>query len=122
MFPSIYLTDNNFKHIIVRKINLVFLLVHLKIKVMSQVTIYNHVSNIYKKQDTTLLAVLLCIKKGTWGYQFENLKNITEEYRAIDDAKKKAEYKKTNFPGFTPSGIFRKRLDNELIKHSGIVH
>ena len=89
---------------------------------MSQVTIYNHVSNIYKKQDTTLLAVLLCIKKGTWGYQFENLKNITEEYRAIDDAKKKAEYKKTNFPGFTPSGIFRKRLDNELIKHSGIVH
>src|ERR1035437_10340537 len=90
---------------------------------MLEVSIFNPpISNIYSKESIPFLAVLISITRGIWGTPHKSLKDITEAYRLLEDATEKSEYKKTHFPGFTPSGIFHKRLDHELIKHSGVVH
>ncbi|MEJ7821348.1 MAG: BT4734/BF3469 family protein, partial [Chitinophagaceae bacterium] len=80
------------------------------------------ISNIYRKIDTPLLAVLTYVKRGHSSIWFGDLQQITNEYRSIKDKKKKSDFKENNFPGFTPSGIFRCRKDDDLIEHSEVVH
>lgn len=49
------------------------------------------------------------------------LKQLTNDFRNITDARLKALFKKNKFPFVTWSGIFSKRTDKNLIKHSGII-
>jgi hypothetical protein len=49
------------------------------------------------------------------------LKQLTSDFRNITDAKLKALFKKNKFPFVTWSGVFSKRADKNLIKHSGVI-
>ena len=51
----------------------------------------------------------------------DSYKNVTEEYRKIVDSKEARKYKANNFDYVTFSGIFKKRNDKELIKHSNLL-
>ena len=48
-------------------------------------------------------------------------KSITERLRSISDIKEKRKFKANNFDYATFSGIFKKRSDKKLIKHSSLI-
>jgi len=50
-----------------------------------------------------------------------NYKEDTMRLRSIDDVKEKRKFKANNFDYVTFSGVFKKRSDKELIKHSSLI-
>ena len=48
-------------------------------------------------------------------------KGITEKLRSIEDEKEKKDFKKSNFDTICASGLFTKKADNSLLKHSGLI-
>ena len=48
-------------------------------------------------------------------------KSVTERLRSISDIKEKRKFKANNFDYVTFSGVFEKRSDKELIKHSSLI-
>ncbi|GAB7256846.1 BT4734/BF3469 family protein [Polaribacter sp. OB-PA-B3] len=62
-----------------------------------------------------------------WLHQIHSLiistkyKSATESYRKITDTKEARKFKANNFDYVTFSGIFKKRNDKELIKHSNLL-
>ena len=48
-------------------------------------------------------------------------KSITEKLRSIEDEKEKKDFKKNNFDTLCVSGLFSKKADNCLLKHSCLI-
>ena len=48
-------------------------------------------------------------------------KEITEKLRNMADEKEARDFKRNNFSWITPSGIFSKREENNLSKHSSLI-
>ena len=72
------------------------------------------VTNTIPAKAVTLVEVYKIIKSETFASQ-------TLSLRSIDDKKKAKEYKAANFDYVTFSGIFSKRADKSLQKHSGLI-
>lgn len=73
--------------------------------------------NVFSKeplQDGDILRLLDHIKSGFY-------KEIVEEVRQLDKESKLYKEAKKQLPAVTISGTFRKRLDSELINHSGFI-
>ena len=51
----------------------------------------------------------------------KDLERKTNAYRSIADQKEKRDFKTTEFPLATPSGIFSRCEDKALVKHSGVI-
>ena len=51
----------------------------------------------------------------------EYYKSQTHQLRSITDKNQNREYKATNFPYATFSGIFKTRRESSLIQHSGLI-
>ena len=71
------------------------------------------VTNTIPAKEVTIIDVYHHIK-----YDF---REKTAELRAIRDKKAARQFKAGNFDYVTFSGIFRKRSDNDLVKHSGLL-
>ena len=72
------------------------------------------ISNITPYKDLDLEEIFNLVK-------YDHFKKQTEELRKIADSKKARYYKAQNFHYVTFSGTFSKRMDNTLIKHSGLL-
>lgn len=51
----------------------------------------------------------------------DDFKAVTEQLQSIDDEKEQKAFKRTNLNSVTPSGIFNKRGNNNLLNHSGLI-
>lgn len=72
------------------------------------------VSNIYPEKEITLVEIYDLIRVGTY-------QEATEKLRAINSTKEAREFKARNFDYVCFSGIFSKRNDKSLLKHSGLL-
>jgi hypothetical protein len=72
------------------------------------------IKNITSSKEVSLLEVYQLIKSDLY-------KSNTLNIRQIQDKAKSREYKALNFDYVTFSGIFSKRNDSDLIKHSGLI-
>lgn len=80
-----------------------------------QFSLFKHpITNTLPFTQATLLDIYKLVKS-------EAYLDVTQNLRAINDKKKAKEYKAFNFDYVTFSGIFRKRNDNDLVKHSGLI-
>lgn len=72
------------------------------------------VKNTIPDREVSLLDVYKLVKGDTYS-------NTTQIFRTIEDKIQARQYKANSFDYVTFSGIFKKRSDNNLLKHSGLL-
>jgi hypothetical protein len=86
---------------------------------MSQVTFYNNAFG-KEKVDVDLNSILKAIKSGNWQTNTKTYRDLVLKHgKKSDEAN---EYKRSNIPGVTVSGIFsNERKANKITSHSGFI-
>jgi hypothetical protein len=113
---------------LLNKINKVLHL-NLEVKEIEEETFFHSAENTWIAKCSFFKAPIRNVFPidALWLHQIHKLitsdkyKSTTENYRKIVDVKKARKFKANNFDYVTFSGIFKKRNDKELIKHSNLL-